>query len=64
MTGSRFPRAYTSDVRVDRSTMEYVEFEKMDIGARPSGLPKGGVAGIRSIEHVGKEARGSAKAVK
>ena len=31
--GSRFPKAYDGDVKIDRSMMEYVEFEKMGIGA-------------------------------
>lgn len=61
---SRFPRAWTSDVTRDDSGMVYTNIEKMDIGARPSGMPKGGVNGIRSLEHVGKEVRGQAKAAK
>ncbi len=36
--------------------MEYVDFEKLGIGARASGLPKGGVNQIRSLEHVGGSA--------
>ena len=65
MANGRFPRAYNSDVSVDRGMMEYVEFEKMGIGARPAGLPKGGVNDIKSLEHIGKDgSRGSAKAAK
>ena len=65
MTSGKFPKAYSSDVAVDRGMMEYVEFEKMGIGARPAGLPKGSVNDIKSLEHVGKDgSRGSAKAAK
>lgn len=41
--------------------MEYVEdFSKTGIGARSSGLPKGGEqpGGIRSLDHVGGSAGG------
>lgn len=65
MSSGKFPKPYTSDVKVDRSMMEYVEFEKMDIGARPSALPKGDASGIKSLEHVGEDgSRGSAKRAK
>ena len=65
MSTSKFPKAYDGDVKVDRGMMEYVEFDKMDIGARPSGQPKGGVNGAKSIEHVGKDgSRGSAPRAK
>lgn len=63
MVGGRFPRAYDSDVKKDDGMMVYINTEKMDIGARPSGLPKNDVGGIKSLEHVGKEARGSAKKI-
>ena len=53
-----FPKPYTSNIPEggDRSLIEYPPFDKMDIGARSSGLPKGeGVPnGIKSIDHVGK----------
>ena len=65
MTSGKFPKAYTSDVAVDRGMLEYVEFDKMDIGARPSGQPKGSVNDIKSLEHVGKDgSRGSAARAK
>lgn len=63
MSKGKFPRAYDSDVMVDRGLLEYVPFEKMDIGARASGQPKNNVNGIKSLEHVGKEARGTAKKI-
>ena len=56
---SRFPKQYVNDVRVDNQIMEYVDFPKMGIGARPSGLPKENLNGIKSLEHVGKSAGGS-----
>jgi len=65
MSSGKFPKAYTSDVRVDRGLMEYPPFEDMGIGARPSGQPKGNVNEIKSLEHVGKDgSRGSAARAK
>jgi hypothetical protein len=65
MTSGKFPKAYDGDVKVDNSLMEYTQFPQMDIGARPSGMPKGGVSGIKSLEHVGKDgSRGSAPRAK
>jgi hypothetical protein len=61
--GGRFPRAYDSDVKKDEGMMVYIPTDKMGIGARPSGLPKGDIAEIKSLEHVGKEARGTAKKI-
>ena len=65
MTG-KFPKPYDGDVKVDRGIMEYVEdFATMGIGARSSGQPKGGVSGIKPIDHVGKDgSRGSAPRAK
>lgn len=60
---TKFPRAYDSDVKKDESMMVYIATEKMDIGARPSGLPSGNVNEIKSLEHVGKEVRGTAKKI-
>jgi len=57
----RFPRAYVNDVpkEGDGKVMEYVDFPKMGIGARSSGLPKGGVnpPGM-NLDHVGGSAGG------
>ena len=65
MTSGKFPKAYDGDVKVDNSLMEYTQFPQMDIGARQSAQPKGGVSGIKSIEHVGKDSsRGSAPRAK
>ena len=63
MAEGRFPRAYDSNVKVDRGMMEYVPFEKMDIGARASGLPKNSPNEIKSLEHVGGVASGTAKKI-
>jgi hypothetical protein len=64
-TSGKFPKAYSDTVAVDRGLMEYVEFEKMDIGARPSAQPKGNVNEIKSLEHVGNDgSRGSAARAK
>ncbi len=53
-----FPRAYVNDVPAEGQArnMEYVPFDKLDIGARSSGLPKGTMNGIKSLEHVGGSA--------
>ena len=65
MTSGKFPKAYTSDVKVDNGMMEYVPFDDMGIGARPSAQPKGNVNEIKSLEHVGKDgSRGSAARAK
>ncbi len=53
-----FPKAYVDSAKQDDKVMVYVNggaFEKMGIGARPSGLPKGGAAPtqIDGLDHVG-----------
>ena len=57
-TNSGFPRPYTNMVPGEgaEQMMEYVPFDKLGIGARPSGKPKGSInAGDRmNIDHVGK----------
>lgn len=66
----RFPRPYINSVPReggDKSLMEYVDFQHMGIGARPSGMPQGGVPGPKSLEHVGGSAssgRGGSKSRK
>lgn len=57
-TKSGFPKAYIDSAAQDNKTMVYVNggaFEKMGIGARASGLPKGGAAPtqIEGLDHVG-----------
>jgi hypothetical protein len=50
----KFPKPYVDSVPGKPDPMmETVNFDKMGIGARPSGLPKESVNGIKSIEHVG-----------
>jgi hypothetical protein len=56
---SRFPKAYTAEVKKDESMMVYVPTATMGIGARPSGLPKTVSDGPKNIEHVGKSASGT-----
>lgn len=55
MTGSsgRIPSPYLHDVKVDHGLMHYPPFERMDIGARASGLPSAASEGPKSLEHVG-----------
>jgi hypothetical protein len=53
----QIPRPYVSTVpdKPDPIT-ETVDFVNMGIGARKSGMPKGGMNNVRSIEHVGGSA--------
>jgi hypothetical protein len=54
----KFPRPYVDTVpKVEggEGMMQYVPFDKMGIGARPSGLPKDGVNDIKSLTHVGED---------
>lgn len=58
-----FPKAYTNDVprEGDSKMMEYTSFPTMGIGARKSGLPKDGVNGAKSLDHVGSSATSGKK---
>ena len=58
MAQGRFPKAYVQDVKKDEAMMEYVNFESMGIGARPSGKPKTASEGPKPLEHVGNSASG------
>lgn len=61
MSAGKFPRAYVGDVPSDPNTtgmMEYVNFKKMDIGARGSTLSDIPKQGLKRIEHVGGSAGG------
>lgn len=51
----RFPKPYVDSVPAEgtEKVMEYVPLDNMGIGARKSGTPKGEIAGIRSLDHVG-----------
>ncbi len=49
-----FPRPYANEVPKNEDPMMVgVPKDTMGIGARPSGLPKETVNGVKSIEHVG-----------
>lgn len=55
----RFPRAPVNEVPKEGSEkiMEYTSFDRMGIGARPSGVPKDGVnAPGMNLDHVGGSA--------
>jgi hypothetical protein len=56
--GGTFPRPYVNAVPKEGSDpmMVTVDFDKMGIGARSSGLPKEGMNQIKSLEHVGGSA--------
>jgi hypothetical protein len=49
----RFPGPYVSDVRENDPIMKRVGQDNLEIGARPSGLPKGVKAERMGISHVG-----------
>lgn len=53
--GANFPKPYVDSVNQDDPMMERVPLNKMDIGARASGMPKGEEVNSSSmnIEHVG-----------
>jgi len=53
MAEGRFPKPYVNNVKEDDSTMVYVPFTKMGIGARESGKPKSASEGPKSLQHVG-----------
>lgn len=59
----RFPRPYTNSVPKEGTTpmMETVDFDRLGIGARKSGLPDGSVNGIKNLEHVGSDATKNGK---
>jgi hypothetical protein len=61
MSGDRFPKAYTDQVRRDDNLMVYTSMDHMGIGARKSGTPKSASEGPHSLEHVGKNAAGGKK---
>ena len=53
MAEGRFPKPYVESVKKDEAIMVYVPTDKMDIGARTSGLPDSASKGPMSLEHVG-----------
>jgi hypothetical protein len=54
----RFPRPYTNSVPKENGepVMQYVDFDRLGIGARTSGMPGGDMNQIKSLDHVGKSA--------
>jgi hypothetical protein len=55
---SRFPKAYDNDVprEGDKGLMEYVDFDNLGYGARPSGMPRSVSIGPKPINHTGGNA--------
>lgn len=60
MADTKFPGPYINTTKVDNSIMEYVPFDKTDIGSRSSGMPDG-MKNSNSIEHVGNGTGGAVK---
>jgi len=56
MSQGKIPTPYVNDVKEDNSTMQYVAFDTMGIGARKSGIPSGNTNGIKGLDHVGMDA--------
>ncbi len=56
-----FPRPYVNQVKKDEALMEYVDFDKMGIGARKSGMPAKASDGPLPLDHVGGSAQGGKK---
>jgi hypothetical protein len=53
MSEGTFPKPYVNDVKQDDNLCVYVDFKKMGIGARTSGLPTYASEGPGSLVHVG-----------
>lgn len=54
MGGANFPKPSINSVNEDDPMIERIPTDKMDIGARASGLPKSDVTStVMGIEHVG-----------
>ncbi len=58
-----FPKPYRDEVPKEGSDpiLEYVPFDRLGIGARSSGMPKGGTNGVKSLDHVGGTTGGGKK---
>jgi hypothetical protein len=54
----KFPGPYLNDVKAQDPIMKRVDQDNLEIGARPSGMPKGGIKSEASINHVGETATG------
>lgn len=52
MSDTKFPGPYVNTCKIDDPIMMRVNLDKMDIGARTSGMPKESKNGM-NIEHVG-----------
>jgi hypothetical protein len=58
----KFPAPYLNDVKAEDPIMKRVGQDHLEIGARPSGMPKGDIkSGSMSISHVGSTATGKGK---
>lgn len=58
MADGKFPRPYVNSVPREGSDpmMEYTNLDKLDIGARKSGMPNSASDGPKGLEHVGGSA--------
>lgn len=52
----RFPQPYLNDTREDDPLMKRVDQDNLEIGSRPSGLPKGTKTEGMGLVHVGDTA--------
>jgi hypothetical protein len=58
---SNFPKPYLNSIPDEgmQPGIEYVDFKKLGIGARASGMPSTASTGPKSIDHVGSSAGGN-----
>ena len=57
----RFPGPFINDVKAEDPIMKRVDQDNLEIGARPSGMPKDAKSQNLSIVHVGESAGGKGK---
>ena len=55
MSDTKFPGPYVNTCKIDDPIMKRIDLDKMDIGARNSGMPKD-VKNSMNLEHVGSGA--------
>lgn len=60
MADTKFPGPYVNQTKKDDSLMKYVPMDHLDIGARASGMPKGGIGEGMRLDHVSNNSTGGA----
>jgi hypothetical protein len=57
----RFPGPYVNDVKAEDPIMKRVDQDRLEIGARASGMPKDSKSAGMGLAHVGDTAGGKGK---